>query len=78
MHIWVVGLILKDFDSGRLRDVAVHDCRALCIFDQVVAVSTGTVITALRLNKKTELGDVQATRVRIVGPFLMESEAGVV
>ena len=78
MHIWVVGLMLKDFDSGSLRDVAVHDCRAPCLFSQVVGVSTGTVVAALRLNYKIELGDVHATRVRIFGGFLMESEARVV
>ena len=78
MYSWVVGLILKDFDSGNLRDVAVHDCRDLCLFGQVVMVSTGTVVAALRLNYKIELGDVHATRVRILGGFLMESETRVV
>ena len=71
-------MILKDFDNVRLRDIAVHDCRALCLFWEVVVFRTGAVVTALRLNKKIELGDVQATRVRIVGPFLVESEARVV
>ena len=78
MHIRVVVLILEDFGSSRLRHVAMHDCRALCLFGQVVVFSSGTVVAALRLNKKIEMWDVKSTRVRIVGPFLMESETGVV
>ena len=39
MHIRVVLLILEDFGSGRLRHVAMHDCRALCLFVQVVVFS---------------------------------------
>ena len=77
-HIRVVLLILEDFGSSRLRHVAMHDCRALCLFGQVVVFSSGTVVTALRLNKKIELGDMKPTRERIVGPFLMKSETRVV